>query len=103
LKNRSIISFIFGFFVIAVLCFQMIDSLADTFIENDTIELSELNDDVEEEEDLFEDPLFCFISPQYQNDLHVESRYSAVICAEIYNTIFIKIPFPPPELAAIIS
>lgn len=103
LKNRVFISLLFGLFVIIVLSFQMINTLVNISIENDTIELSELNDYVEEKEDHFEEVLFYNSPNQYKNNGHVESCHFRLLSTVEYKTIFIKIPFPPPELAEIIS
>ncbi|MCH2223794.1 MAG: hypothetical protein MK066_03415 [Crocinitomicaceae bacterium] len=85
-----------GILLLIAVCFQIVNDFRRSLLEEDTVELSERGDDLEEEEDLFEDNhLFLSLDKYLECKSNNELEYSGL---KDYVPVYIKILIPPPEL-----
>lgn len=80
-----------------ILTFQITEKFADQSVNHDNIELSEILDDAEED-DLLEENLLLFFEDYIQLEFKTPIRHSFLSKRSHDLSVFIKIPFPPPEL-----
>lgn len=85
--------------MLVTLSLQLVDSIVDWSVESDAIELTESNDDVEEEIDVFEVVLFDVTSQTYEPIVNGKLNNQFFHVCNPLLTVLIKIPSPPPELA----
>ena len=77
---------------------QFIDVIIDMSIENETIELTDLQDDLEEEEDLFEDHNLISYQKKQLTKKDTKRQLAQTDFSLKPLCVFIQIPSPPPEL-----
>ena len=98
MNNKPIISFLFGLLILTVIAHHVMEHVIRLSDSDHLIELSELLEDVEEEQET-EDEL---IRNQYIDFQHVDLEIKKVIITGLNQSsillIYKKIPVPPPEL-----
>lgn len=85
--------------MLAVTSFNLIELDRFWQCDNDTIELSDLNDQLEEEEDQLHEVITIFIALDYLENSNQHHAYFRDLLLSDYSRIFRKIPIPPPEVA----
>lgn len=98
MKSKSIISTVFGLLMLVVISCQIIDAATKVSMDNETIELTDINDDLEEE-DLLENENFIPLQKNNYIELDFGNRLLRIHNSLKPLLIFIQVPSPPPELA----
>lgn len=97
LKNKPLISFLFGLLTLTVIVHQIVERVTRLSISDDAIELSELLEDIEEEE--IEDQSIEFEDVELLDfDLSGDKTIGGPPNQRDFLDIYKKIPVPPPEL-----
>ena len=97
LKNNSIISFLFGLLMLTAMAHQVLEHVIRLTIEDDTTELVELHEDVEEEQEN-ENKLIEIEGFRFEKPIKVTEISFVNIPNEMLNlNVHRKIPVPPPE------